>query len=204
MQSSDSVLRRPVQVYKIINIGESNVGKSSLFLRYTQDTFRDTIANTIGIDNKFKELVIDGTSVHLQLWDTAGQERFQSIIRAYYREVDGFIFVYDVNVDRSYEYMVQRLEEMRETMDPQFSIVVGNKIDGLTEPQCQTEEKRLAGLAGKYGIRYRLTSAKTGQNVSELFEDLGRELFHNKPRDRPARNAVDMTKKRRRFFGCFR
>ncbi|KAI5179534.1 hypothetical protein PAEPH01_2695, partial [Pancytospora epiphaga] len=171
---------RSPPVYKIIILGESNVGKSSLFLRYSEDQFKEAIANTIGINNTFKELVIDNEVVHLQMWDTAGQERFRSIVSAFYRESDGFVLVYDVTSRRSFDYMKQLVEELEKCLDRRFTLLVGNKADYLEEEERQEEEKILGEYAAEMGVSYYLASAKTGENVNKLFEDLSRKLFRTK------------------------
>lgn len=200
MQTVDSIPRKAAPSYKIIVLGESNVGKSSLFLRYTLDIFRDAMANTIGIDNSFKELIIDGSPVHLQLWDTAGQERFRSIVTAYYRESDGFVFVYDVTV----EYMVQRIEEMTDCIDPRFTVVVGNKIDSIGKDKLEEEKMRLSLVAKKYNFKSYFSSAKTGENVNELFEELGRNLYYNKTKKENSTNLIDLSKKKKKHRWCFK
>jgi small GTP-binding protein len=178
--SPNDVTKKNPPVYKIIILGESNVGKSSLFLRYTEDLFKEALANTIGINNCFKELFIDGNPVHLQMWDTAGQERFRSIVSAFYRESDGFILVYDVTMERSYHYLTQLISELSECIDPKFTILVGNKTDQLSQDKLFEEYDKLASLAKKHKFKYYFTSAKTGENVNELFEELSRDLYYNK------------------------
>ncbi|PIK43098.1 Ras-related protein Rab-18-B [Apostichopus japonicus] len=80
---------------KILIIGESGVGKSSLLLRFTDDTFDPEQAATIGVDFKVKSLTVDGNKAKLAIWDTAGQERFRTLTPSYYRGAQGVILVYD-------------------------------------------------------------------------------------------------------------
>ncbi|KAI4292376.1 hypothetical protein PAPHI01_1650 [Pancytospora philotis] len=197
--------RRAPPVYKIIILGESNVGKSSLFLRYAEDEFKECIANTIGINNHFKELVIDGSPVHLQMWDTAGQERFRSIVSAFYRESDGFLLVYDVTSDRSFDYMCQLASELQDCLDSQFTIVVGNKVDCIDDAQRGAELERLRKFARTFKFQYFFSSAKTGENVNAMFEELSRNLYHHKPKDEGSRSTNTLSRKRKigRWF-CFK
>jgi len=80
---------------KILIIGESGVGKSSLMLRFTEDEFDSEQALTIGVDFKTKVMNVDGVNVKLAIWDTAGQERFRTLTPSYYRDAQGAILVYD-------------------------------------------------------------------------------------------------------------
>lgn len=81
---------------KLVIIGNSSVGKSSVLLRFSDDQFSDSYLTTIGVDFRFKTLTIDGKKVKLQIWDTAGQERFRTITNAYYKGADGIVMVYDI------------------------------------------------------------------------------------------------------------
>lgn len=180
------------------------MGKSSLFLRYTEDRFKTAIANTIGVNNSLKEVVVDGKTLRLQMWDTAGQERFRSIVSVFYRESDGFVLVYDVGSRRSFEYVKELMEELRDVIDPRFGVVVGNKIDRLDEDEMQEEARTLRELAARYGFQWQLASAKTGAGVAEIFEDLAKRLARGKEH-RSRRTGVDITRRRkRRFKWCYR
>ncbi|KAH8045530.1 GTPase [Aureococcus anophagefferens] len=89
-------LRRPSRAIKLLMIGDSAVGKTSLLLRYANDTFSSTFITTIGIDFKIKTINLDGKRVKLQIWDTAGQEQFRTITRSYFRGAQGIVLVYDI------------------------------------------------------------------------------------------------------------
>lgn len=87
MKMNDDILT----TLKILIIGESGVGKSSLLLRFTDDTFDAEIGATIGVDFKVKTLAVDGNRAKLAIWDTAGQERFRTLTPSYYRGAQGVI-----------------------------------------------------------------------------------------------------------------
>ena len=82
-------------LFKLVIIGNSAVGKSSLLVRFADDSFSENYLATIGVDFRFKTIPIEGKNVKLQIWDTAGQERFRTITNAYYKGADGIIMVYD-------------------------------------------------------------------------------------------------------------
>ena len=88
---------------KILILGESKVGKSSILLRYTDNVFKETIGPTLGIDYKIKRFNIDNKSINMQLWDTAGQERFKSIVESYYNGVHGIALVFDMTDITSFQ-----------------------------------------------------------------------------------------------------
>lgn len=92
-------------LFKIVLIGESNTGKTSLLLRFAENTFSENYLCTIGVDFKTKTLSVDKGSrlVKLQIWDTAGQERFRSISHAYYRNSHGCVAVYDISNRGSFD-----------------------------------------------------------------------------------------------------
>lgn len=189
--------------YKVIILGDTNVGKSSLFLRYTQDRFKEAISNTIGVNNCFKDLVIEDNQIRLHMWDTAGQERFRSIVSCYYRESDGFILVYDLTRRRSFDYMRQLILDLSDSIIPEFTVIVGNKADCLSEEQLLEEAEQLKEFATEKGLEWRLSSAKTGQNVSNIFENLAAKMYYNRKK-KNSKRGLDITKKKRRFSRfCF-
>jgi small GTP-binding protein len=95
--------RKIAALYKIIMLGDSGTGKTSLLLRFTENVFNITQNCTIGIDFKMKHVKIDERIVKLQIWDTAGQERFKAISSQYLRNAHGAIAVYDVTKRESFE-----------------------------------------------------------------------------------------------------
>ena len=89
--------------FKIIIAGSSGVGKSSLLIRFVDNLWSSDLLSTIGVDFKFKSLVVNGTKVKLQIWDTAGSEAFRSIVSAYYRGADAVVLVFDTTDHITFE-----------------------------------------------------------------------------------------------------
>jgi len=116
---------------KILIIGDSSTGKSSLLLRFVNDTFDPEISATIGVDFKVKTIVLDGKRVKLSIWDTAGQERFRTLTPSYYRGAQGVILVYDVSSKQSFEGLEIWLNELDTyaTKKDLIKMLVANKID---------------------------------------------------------------------------
>lgn len=172
MASGDDILT----TIKILIIGESGVGKSSLMLRFTDDDFDQDLALTIGVDFKTKIINIDGVNIKLAIWDTAGQERFRTLTPSYYRDAQGAILVYDVNKRSTFQKLDSWLNELEiyGTKSNMAKMVVGNKID-----QGERELSREDGFkfAKKHRMLFLETSAKTSEGVKEAFEEVVRKII---------------------------
>ncbi|XP_014671911.1 PREDICTED: ras-related protein Rab-10-like, partial [Priapulus caudatus] len=116
--------------YKILVLGDSNVGKTCIVHRFCDDKYYDTYISTIGIDFKQKIIDLDGTKVKLQIWDTAGQERFRTLTTAYYRGAMGILLMYDVTNSESFLHLSMWLRSIDENASPNVAkVLVGNKSD---------------------------------------------------------------------------
>ncbi|KAF6727971.1 Ras-related protein Rab-18 [Oryzias melastigma] len=156
---------------KILIIGESGVGKSSLLLRFTEDTFDPEQSATIGVDFKVKTISVDGNRAKLAIWDTAGQERFRTLTPSYYRGAQGVILVYDVTRRETFTKLDNWLNELETycTRNDLVKMLVGNKIDKENH-----EVDRAEGLkfARKHSTLFIEASAKTKDGVQCAFEEL--------------------------------
>ncbi|KAI1731866.1 ras family domain-containing protein [Ditylenchus destructor] len=156
---------------KILIIGESGVGKSSLMLRFVDDLFDPEISATIGVDFRVRTINIDGNLVKLAIWDTAGQERFRTLTPSYYRGGQGVICVYDVGNRSSFDRLEHWIVELETycTKSDAVKMLVGNKID--TENRVISREEGLQ-FARKHKMLFIEASAKTKVGVQTAFEEL--------------------------------
>ena len=162
-------------LFKILLIGNSGVGKSSLLLRFADDTFTDNFMPTIGVDFKIRTLEVDGKTIKLQIWDTAGQERFKTITSSYYKGAHGIIVVYDITDKESFKNIDTWMNEVEKHASDNVSrILVGNKSDMEESRQVSTDEGK--ELADQYNIRFMETSAKESANVEEAFTLMTKEI----------------------------
>jgi small GTP-binding protein len=165
--------------YKILFLGDTSVGKTSLFIRYIDNKYDDEGCPTLGVDVRYKYVTLDDKKIRVDIWDTAGQERFKNITKNYFREANGIILVFDVTNKETFDVLKKWLLTAKDNVPPETEMIaVGNKID--------LEEKREVKfeLLKEFGLKHKIdvfeTSAKTGQGVQEIFNCLINKLFNNK------------------------
>jgi len=164
----------------ILILGDTNVGKTSLLLNYTDNYYVGSHVATVGIDYKFKTIKIKDIDVKLQIWDTSGQERFRSLAKNYLKNADGIIFVYDITDKKTFEWVKDWIKEA-ESHGIYKQILVGNKCDLERKREVSTD--MLNKLGNKKKIKTFETSAKTGINVSKSFESLAELLVEGKSKE---------------------
>ncbi|KAI7880973.1 ras-domain-containing protein [Lichtheimia hyalospora FSU 10163] len=167
-------MAREVPTLKLLLIGNSNVGKSSLLLRFTDDTFlpQEEVSATIGVDFKVAMMDVGDQRYKLTIWDTAGQERFRTLTSSYYRGAQGVILVYDVSSRESFEALDTWWKEVNTycSSPDVVKMIVGNKVD--KESSRAVTYKEGAEMARKLQTLFVECSAKTNVGVKEAFEEL--------------------------------
>eukprot|EP00397_Hematodinium_sp_SG-2012_P061037 GEMP01080276.1.p1 GENE.GEMP01080276.1~~GEMP01080276.1.p1 ORF type:complete len:211 (+),score=32.92 GEMP01080276.1:110-742(+) len=178
------VPRQNYELVKLLLVGDSGVGKSSLIHRYTDDDFLDHFLSTVGVDFKMKMETIGAKNIKLQVWDTAGQERYCNIPEQYYRKVMGIVLVYNSSEVASFENCHNWMRQIKTHTSSVEKILVGNKIDF---PRMVSRE-RVQAMAEEFGIPFVETSAKTGEGVQEMFHTLIKQIVDKKD---DSKNLVD-------------
>ncbi|KAK9708694.1 Ras family [Popillia japonica] len=171
-----------IKIYKVIVVGDSNVGKTSLTYRFCERQFLEAPEATIGVDFRERVLTIDGQDIKLQLWDTAGQERFRkSMVQHYYRNVHAVIFVYDVSNAASFDSLKQWIGEVdKHSFNDIPRILVGNKCDVRNAVNTNVAQK----FADMHNMPLFETSARLDSqcdNVEAIFLTLAHKLKNQKP-----------------------
>jgi small GTP-binding protein len=164
---------------KIIIIGDSNVGKSSISSMFVDNVIKLDYDTTIGVDFFTKIIPVDDKDIKLQIWDTAGQERFLSITKSYYRSVNSVLIVFDVTHRKSFLNIKKWLKEIKNNgVENPTVFLVGNKIDSMEKRQISYDEA--FQLAEENNIEYIECSAKTNNHIYDLFEKLAKKTIYNK------------------------
>ena len=154
--------------YKLIFLGDQNVGKSCILNRFMNDTFTEEYQATIGLDFQSKNVQIDNQDIHLLLYDTAGQEKFRSLIPMYTRDSNIILLVYEINNKDSFIHLPDWLNDLSNVnKEDVIFALVGNKIDLEEKREVSTEEGK--SYAEQNGFIFHEVSAKTGEGFSELF-----------------------------------
>ena len=173
-------MSEPDITLKILLIGDSYVGKTSLLLQYIDRECPENHMATIGVEFKDKIIQINKKNVKLQVWDTSGQERYRSITKNFYRNADGVMFICDVTKESTFENIKNWLiDSEQNSNNSNFKkILVGNKID--LQKERVIDKEKLENFANKKGMNFYEASAKEGTNVDLIFTELAKLILEDK------------------------
>lgn len=165
--------KEEVITFKILLLGDSEVGKSSFILRFCEDTFREDSLTTIGLDTKTKFIKRNNKKIQLVIWDSAGQERFKAIAKNTLKGAHGILLMYAINNRNSFRAIKDWINSIKESVDINKTglIVIGNKID-LPQEQRIIDNEMVESLKEKENVEVIEASAKTNINVNEAFISL--------------------------------
>eukprot|EP00485_Elphidium_margaritaceum_P002764 CAMPEP_0202696532 /NCGR_PEP_ID=MMETSP1385-20130828/9829_1 /ASSEMBLY_ACC=CAM_ASM_000861 /TAXON_ID=933848 /ORGANISM="Elphidium margaritaceum" /LENGTH=207 /DNA_ID=CAMNT_0049352725 /DNA_START=22 /DNA_END=645 /DNA_ORIENTATION=+ len=198
--------------YKVVLLGEGRVGKTSILLRYINNTFNEKQTSTFQASYQEKVLNIGNNSVTLSIWDTAGQERFHAMAPIYYRESNAAVLVFDITDRTSFQKVQHWIEELRKIVGKDIILLIAaNKMD--LESKREVDNHSVHVYAQSVGAHVVHTSAKNGKGVPELFLELTRNLLKyeaSKPRVNriqsrgPRANiaVIDDDNRRKKDDGC--
>lgn len=175
----------PNRRVKLLLLGDSGVGKSSLIMRWTLDSFSPSLTSTVGVNFKSKKINYSGELIQVQVWDTAGQENFHKITTSYYKGAQGIMLVYDVADQKSLdnvEYWIKNIKA--HASDSVQVVLVGNKIDLRQVIDSNTgalmkcvDTERGKEIAKKFSVPFFEASAKDSSHVDEAFLTLVHQII---------------------------
>jgi small GTP-binding protein len=170
-------------VFKIVVVGDSGAGKTSLLNRFADGQFVELSYSTIGIDFKIKVVQVLDRAFKLQIvrtnqWDTAGQERFRNITAAYFRGASGVVVLYDVSQRATFDSVISWVDEVDAYCPNAAKILLAAKSD-VDNPQVSVVEGQT--LAKSLGVEFFEVSSKTDINVHEAFQSLTKAIYSRTP-----------------------
>ena len=170
--------------FKIILVGDSGVGKTSILNKYSEEEFMEAYSETVGIDFKTKVVYMEKEKkyIKLNIFDLAGAERFKGIVKNYYKKVDGIVFIYDVTNMTSFDSIKIKVEEVKFYSPNAERILVGNKSDSNKR---KVEYEVGLNEANRLGMTFIETSAKSNYNVFDAFMYITKNIFNNGKSDEP-------------------
>jgi small GTP-binding protein len=164
------------QLYKIIIIGDSGVGKSNILGRYLHDEFKEDTKSTVGVEFGSKKMQIENATIKLQIWDTAGQEKYRALAKIFYQNASAAILVYDITTTTSFQAIKEYWADEIKSNSPEDIViaVVANKSDEYLRQNVPTEEGK--ELAKQLNAIFANTSAKIGDGIDALFQTIAEKF----------------------------
>jgi len=164
--------------FKIITLGDSGVGKTSILKQYTEEIFDNNTASTLGVNYAYKKLIVNQTqNIILKLIDTCGQEKYRSLSKQYFKHVDGVLYIFGLNDIDSFNHIKEWMKYFYEecTIKDVPRVLVGNKCD--LEMDKELDQNIIKQFAEENKMQYIQTSAKDNKNINELFEEMGKMIY---------------------------
>ena len=192
-----ATLVQKTYTYKMVVLGHYSVGKSSIVLNFVKEEFNPNEESTIGASFLTKTILRGNNAVKYEIWDTAGQERYYSLIPMYYRGAHVALIVYDTTSKESFETAQKWVDELKYDKPTDFlKVLVANKIDLKENTAITTEMGR--ELADRENLAFYEVSAKTGEGISKLFNEIADFL----PREISAPKERAKLTRKGNFFCC--
>ena len=200
------------QLFRIITLGDSGVGKSSIIMRYTNGTFDEKILSTIGLEFTFKEVTLkDGVKIKIKFIDTAGQEKYRSLAKSYYKNAEGVLFIFSYGKKESFDHIEEWFKSFNEQCPDKDNIpkiLIGNKCDLENK---EIEKNLVDDLKKRIGIEnFSNTSAKDNIGIDELFTELAEKMYEQNKKyigkkqqnKQLENNKLNEKKKKKLCSGC--
>lgn len=184
-------------IFKIILIGDSNCGKTSLINRYVKKTFSENYICTIGVDFMMKNILINKELIKLQIWDTAGMEKYKQITTSYYRGAQAALICFDLTSYQSFlnlEKWISDYQRYSNSIFKKVIYIIGTKCDLVDERKVGNKE--IDDFVKRNNFAYYECSAKTGSNIDFLFIELSNFLYshYKNIKDDEVKNAIAIRK----------
>jgi len=165
-------------ILKLLLLGDTSVGKTSILSNYNENKFDQNAIGTIGVEYVYKTISYKNMKIKLQIWDTSGEERFRKITKNFYRNADGLLLVFDLTRDSTFSNIKNWISDVKEYNTELKILLLGNKLDLIEEREISTEAA--SNFATKNNLEYLEISAKDGTNIQKSFETLIDLIFKGK------------------------
>ena len=180
---------------KVIILGDSYVGKSSLINRLINNKFVE-LSNTLSIEYHTYIISINGYKIRMQIWDTAGQEKFNSLISNYYKNTDVAIFVYSIDKEESFQNLEMWFKHLKDNNENSLNILIGNKLDKEKEGERVLNYEKAENFAklNKFFL-FREISCKSKEtcdieDIHEIFDEIGKKIYNESKDNRMTSDSV--------------
>jgi small GTP-binding protein len=174
---------------KVVLLGDSGVGKSSVMLRFVTNNFKIDSASTVGASYMGRTLQFPDKSVKFNIWDTAGQERYHSLAKMYLHDANAALLLYDITNKSSFEALKRWYEELKDVAPKNIIIAVcGNKEDLVTDEAISPDEAK--EYAKSIGGFYRKISAKNNQGIEGVFKEIAHRIYTDIDAEPANKNSI--------------